>query len=37
MLQKKLNISKSIKDRKDQNNCHHVFKKVNILLVEWFL
>ena len=36
ILQKKLNISKSIKDRKAKSNSHHVLKKLNILIFEWF-
>ena len=36
ILQKKLNISKSIKDRKAKSNSSNVLKKLNILIFEWF-
>ena len=35
-LQKKLNISKSIKDRNKKNTSHHVLKRLNILIKNGF-
>ena len=36
ILQKKLNISKSMKDWKEKNTSSNVLTKLNILMVEWF-
>ena len=36
ILQKKLNISKSMKDWNEENTSSNVLKKLNILMVEWF-
>ena len=37
VLQKKLNISKSMKDGKEINTSNNFLKKLNILTFEWFL